>query len=163
MKQLRKPTQAIGGLPAYVAALEQKLQQFGADPQATTAFIICLGEEYAAIRLGDLRSPWRFLKQVAGEPPVVFNASGFRADLAENANDNVARHYTAFLFVGYWLPVGLAVPLLWAWEVLGFLRYRLHWSQQDMRSGRLGIQHGRAVRKTGASILPGLIIRDLKE
>ncbi len=163
MKQLRKPTQAIGGLPTFVAALEQKLEQFGAEPQATTAFILRLGEEYAAIRLGDLRFPLRFLKQIAGEPPVVFNASGFRADLAENANDNVARHYTAFLFVGYWLPVVLAIPLMLAWEVLGFLRYRLHWSQQDLRSGWLGIQHGRAVRKAGAAILPGLVMRDLKE
>jgi len=47
-------------------------------------------------------------------------------------------------------------------EILGFFRYG-HWSKPDMRSGSVGIRHGRAVRKGGATVLPALIQRDLSE
>ena len=69
----------------------------------------------------------------------------------------------AFVFVGFWLPRILGYPVLLAWEVLGYLRYGFHWSQNDMRCGVIGLRHGRSVRREGSAVLAGLIERDLKE
>ncbi|MEZ4636340.1 MAG: hypothetical protein R2856_15485 [Caldilineaceae bacterium] len=64
--------------------------------------------------------------------------------------------------MGYWLPAPLAVLMLWAWEIAGFVRYA-YWSQSDMRSGYVGLFHGRMVRRYGHTILPALMARDLTE
>ena len=120
-----------------------------------------ISEDYAHIRLQDLWHPLRFFKQMAGKPPVQFGTEGFRKELVDDYAP--ARHYTAFVFTGFWLSYPLAVAALWGWELLGFVRYGGKWSKNDMRMGYVGIRHGRQVRRYGPAILPQLIRRDLVE
>jgi hypothetical protein len=134
------------------------------DSIGTISFILRLGEEFANIRLQDLyRHPLRFLLQVNQAPALRLGASGFAAHLIEGPYDNIARHYSAFVFVGFWLPMPLALLTLWIWEGLSFIRYAGHWSQPDIRSGLIGLRHGRLVRQYGPTILPGLIAGELAE
>ncbi len=146
------------GFAAFLDDLNAQLAAAQQRGDSTHAFILQIAERYAYIRLADIKQPLRFLKQLSGKPPHCFGTAGFRRTIVDD--EEPARHYMAFVFVGYWLPTLLAVPVLWAWEILGFFRYG-HWSQPDMRSGYLGIRHGRAVRKAGATLLPTLIQRDL--
>ena len=149
------------GVAAFMADVKARAAKSMAAGQSTTQFILDIGDAYAFIRLQDWRTPLRFLKQMAGAPPIQFGTRGFKRSVVDDKNP--ARHYTAFVFVGYWLPTPLAFIVLWAWEMLGFVRYRGKWSQADMRCGRLGIRHGRLVRQQGPGILAGLIERDLTE
>jgi len=148
------------GYNAFLQDLNKQIKAAEEEKQSTKEFIEQIADRYAYIRLADLHRPIQFLKQLSGKPPVRFGTAGFRAAIVDDQEP--ARHYTAFVFVGYWLPLILAQPLLWAWEILGFFRYG-HWSQPDIRSGNLGIRHGRAVRKAGPAVLPTLIQRDLSE
>lgn len=125
----------------------------------TSQFVQEIGELYAHIRLEDIGHPRQFLTQMAGAPPVQFGTSGFRPSLIDDANP--ARHYTAFLFVGFYLPIWISTLMLILWEVAGFIRYRGEWSWPDIRSGWLGIRHGRLVREQGSVVLPGLIAAQL--
>ncbi len=129
--------------------------------QATSRFVAEISERYAYIRLQDISSPIRFLRQMAGAPPEQFGDSGFRAEFLDDYNP--ARHYTAFVYMGYQLPMLLAVLSLFIWEVAGFVRYKGDWSWPDIRSGMLGIRHGRFVRRFGPTVLPGLIASQLAE
>ena len=147
------------GIEAFLADVNQRVRQAEEQGRNTNDFVGEIGEHYAFIRLHDLNRPRQFLRQLAGEPPLQFGTTGFRRELVDDKNP--ARHYIAFVFVGYWLPLLLAIPVLWAWVVLGFVRYRGHWSQPDIRNGYIGLYHGRQVRRHGAAILPELIARDL--
>lgn len=147
------------GAAAFIADVKSRATRSMTAGQSTTQFILEIGDAYAFIRLADWCTPLRFLKQMAGAPPLQFGARGFKQSIVDDKNP--ARHYTAFVFVGYWLPTPLALVVLWAWEILGFVRYHGKWSQPDMRCGRLGIRHGRLVRQQGPSVLAGLIERDL--
>jgi len=118
-----------------------------------------VGEEFAFIRLRDLWRPWRFLRQMAGAPPIRFGVEGFNPDLVDDANP--VRHYVAFVVTGFWLPRPLATWVLYSWELLGFVRYRGYWSPRDMACGRIGITHGAQVRKRGPGVLAGMVRRDL--
>jgi hypothetical protein len=120
-----------------------------------------IAARYANIRLRDITRPHRFLSQMAGAPPVQLGTEGFRADLVDDYNP--ARHYTALLFVGFYTPALLAVLVLFLWEVAGFVRYWGQWSQPDIRSGLVGIRHGRLVRRYGGVVLPALIAAQLAE
>jgi hypothetical protein len=132
------------------------------DYVGTVSFILRVGEQFANIRIRDLcQNTLRFLLQVNRAPPLRLGAGGFASHLIEGPRDNIARHYSAFVFVGFWLPKPLAVGALWLWEVLSFVRYGGHWSQADIRSGRIGLRHGRLVRTYGPTILPGLIAGEL--
>lgn len=75
---------------------------------------------------------------------------------------NPARHYMAFVFLGFWLPTILAVMGLWLWEIAGLVRYG-YWATKDVRMGYVGIRHGRLLWRYGAVILPGLMAADLAE
>lgn len=154
----RSPLIGLDGLIAYVSDLVERMPT---TPSGTTQLVLRMGEECAYIRLGDIGQPMRFLKQMAGAPPVRFGTKGFRADILDDYNP--VRHYTAFVFVGFWLPTFAAVCLLWIWEVASFVRYKGHWSQKDIHSGIIGIRHGRLVRRYGATILPSLVAADLSE
>lgn len=147
------------GIDALIADVNQRLARLQQQGGTTTDFIREIADQYAFIRLQDMRRPLQFLRQLAGAPPRRFGTHGFRRDLVDDQNP--ARHYTAFVFVGYWLPLGLGIVVLWAWELLGFVRYRGHWSQPDIRNGGIGLRHGREVRRAGAAVLPTLIARDL--
>jgi hypothetical protein len=151
----------ITGIDAFVADVSRRVAISSPDWQGTTRFIQDIAEAYAYIRPQDMRSPLRFLKQMAGAPPVQFGNKGFRRSLVDDQNP--ARHYTAFVFVGFWLPVLLATLVLWTWEILSFFRYGGHWSTADMRMGQVGMQHGRLVRRHGPAVLPSLIRRELTE
>ncbi len=148
------------GIEAFLADVTRRVDHLQQQGRSTDDFIREISDHYAFIRLHDLRRPLQFLRQLASEPPLRFGTAGFRRELVDDKNP--ARHYTAFVFVGYWLPLFFAIPVLWAWEVLGFVRYRGHWSQPDIRNGYIGLHHGRQVRRYGAAILPELIARDLK-
>ncbi len=147
------------GVAAFIADVKTRAARNIAEGRPTRDFILEIGDVYAFIRLADCRRPLQFLKQLAGDPPLCFGTKGFARAIVDDQNP--ARHYTAFVFVGYWLPTLLALLVLWAWEILGFFRYRGKWSQGDMRSGRIGIRHGRQVRQQGPTVLADLIARDL--
>lgn len=149
------------GVAALIADVRVRAEQCIATGSTTREFILEISDAYAFIRLQDWRRPFQFLKQMAGTPPITFGTQGFRRAIVDDQNP--ARHYTAFIFVGYWLPIPLAGVVLWAWEILGFFRYRGHWSQPDLRNGYIGIRHGRQVRRQGPMVLADLIARDLCE
>lgn len=148
------------GFHAFLADVNRRVAEASKQEQRARDFILASAERYAYICVHDaLPRPIQFLKQIAGRPPVCFGTAGFRPSIVDD--DEPARHYTAFVFVGYWLPLLLAVPVLWAWEVLGLVRYG-HWSQPDVRSGMIGIRHGRAMRRAGYAQWPNLIQHDLR-
>ena len=120
-----------------------------------------MGADFAHIQPRDVLRPLRFLRQMAGNPPVRFDVTGFDPELVDDLNP--ARHYVAFLVVGFWLPALPALLVLAAWEVAGFVRYRGLWSNKDVRSGLVGLRHGRHVRRDGPHALPPLIRADLAE
>ncbi len=148
------------GVDAFIRAVEQRAVKNHAQQQSTTHFILQISDDFAFIRLRDLRHPLRFFKQLSGTPPIQFGTGGFRKEIIDDANP--ARHYTAFVFVGYWLPMALGWLVLIAWEVLGYFRYGLRWSPNDVRCGVIGLKHGRAVRREGATVLAALIESELK-
>jgi hypothetical protein len=149
------------GINALIADVSRHAAQATPGWWGKVQFVLQISEAYAFIRLRDIYHPLRFVKQLVSAPPSQFGTTGFRADLVEEGDENPARHYTAFVFIGFWLPGILAHWALWGWEILGYLRYHFHWSPEDMRVGRLGIAHGRLVQRFGPTILPSLIARDL--
>jgi len=152
---------ALSGVDAFIADVSRQVACTPWNRRGAIQFVRCIGDRYAYIRLQDVWQPLRFLRQMAGDPPVQFGAHGFAAHLVDDPAP--ARHYTALLFVGFWLPKPLATAVLWLWEGLGFVRYHGHWSQPDMRMGRVGIRHGRLLARYGPTILPALIAADLAE
>jgi hypothetical protein len=148
------------GLSGFIASVSHLAAGYPLSRTGSQRFILAFGDGYAYIRLADLRHPLRFLRQLSGAPPLQFGTEGFRTALVDDKNP--ARHYAAFVYVGFWLPGWLALLVLWAWEVAGFVRYA-YWSQPDIRSGYVGLYHGRLVRMHGHTILPSLIARDLSQ
>lgn len=149
------------GVDQFIAAVSRQITQTAPGWWGTVRFMLRIGEDYAYIRLQDIYNPHRFLKQLEGAPPIRFDKRGFNPAILEKGDANPVRHYTAFLFVGFWAPPALGYLLLYFWEFLGYLRYRFHWSDEDIRSGVYGLHHGRLVRRYGPTILPALIARDL--
>lgn len=150
----------LQGISGFIAHVEGSIDHTAEGLNSKVAFILRIAQDYANIRLGDVWRPLRFLKQMAGKPPVQFGYHGFKRELVDDYAP--ARHYTAFVFVGFWLPYLPAIALLWAWEILGFIRYKGHWSPADIRMGFVGIRHGVLLRRHKPAILPQLIERDLK-
>ena len=149
----------MGGVDAFIAGVSRYAMDHYTGRLRQHAFIHAVADDYAYIRVRDITRPVRFLRQMEGAPPLTLGTAGFRPDLVDDANP--ARHYTAFVFVGYWLPRPLAVLTLWLWEMAGFVRYGGVWSAKDMASGRTGIRHGAWVRRLGPEVLPGLIAAEL--
>jgi len=149
-----------GGLEAFIATIERCAGQCHDDRQGRRRFVGELGSLCAGIH-GEkmLRHPIRFLREMQGNPPLRFGTAGFHPEVVDDLNP--ARHYIAFVVVGFWLPVALAVPVLYLWEVASFFRYKGHWSQKDIHSGMIGIRHGRAVAREGIHVLAPLARRDL--
>ncbi len=149
---------ALEGLPGLIDAVQRYSAEANYDSRAV---VWRLGEDFAYICRQDVKHPLRFLRQMSGNPPIRLGNRGFRKDLVDDANP--ARHYIAFVVVGFWLPRPLADGVLWLWEIAGFVRYSGKWSRADIASGFLGIRHGRQVRREGVAVLPGLVARDLAE
>ena len=149
------------GLDGFLDYLQAMAAQAPDGWAGAVWFILRIGEECAGIFSQDVTSPLRFLRQMAGAPPRQFGARGFAPELVDD--DNPARHYIAFVFVGFWLPTPLAWVVLYAWEVAGFVRYRGYWSPNDVASGRVGIAHGCWLRRTGPTVLAGLAAAALAE
>lgn len=154
------PTYSLSGVDALIAQTSALAARYDMSTRDQHRFVLAFAERFAYIRIQDVWNPLRFLRQMEGAPPVRLGTGGFKHALVDDANP--ARHYAAFVFVGYWLPAPLAVLMLWAWEIAGFVRYA-YWSQPDMRSGYVGLFHGRLVRRYGHTILPALMARDLTE
>lgn len=149
-----------GGLEAFVATIESAAHQCQDGKQGRRRFVGELGSLCAGIHGENIfRHPIRFLSEMQGNPPLRFGTEGFSPDVVDDLNP--ARHYMAFVVVGYWLPMVLAIPVLYAWEIASFVRYKGHWSQKDMHSGMIGIRHGRAVARSGVDVLGPLVRRDL--
>jgi hypothetical protein len=155
------PTAHLPGLSGFIAATSQLAATFPLTRSGTRRFILAFGEQMAYIRVQDAWHPWRFLRQMEGAPPVRWGTGGFKYGLVDDSHP--ARHYAAFVFVGFWLPGWMALLLLWLWELAGFVRYGFYWSQADTRSGYVGLWHGRLIRRHGHTILPSLLARDLAE
>lgn len=148
----------MSGLQGLIAATLRYTQE----EQGHTAQVIRrLGEDFAYIRWQDLRKPLTFLRQMAGSPPIRLGVEGFRRELVDDRNP--ARHYMAFVVMGYWLPYPLAVAVLYLWEILGYMRYGFVWSPPDILSGFTGVRHGNAVRHNGINVLPALMADELTE
>ena len=156
----QKVTESVG-VTAFIADVKARATRSIEQGRPTRDFILEISDAYAFIRLRDWRRPLQFLKQMAGTPPITFGTEGFKCTIVDDKNP--ARHYTAFVFVGFWLPTPLAFLALWAWEILGFFRYHWQWSSRDIQCGYIGVRHGRQVRKQGTSVLADLIERDLVE
>ncbi len=148
-----------GGLEGFLATIARIAATVPPGRQGTRLFVSRLGEECAYIRLADLTHPFRFLRQMAGQPPLRFGVQGFNPAMVDDRNP--ARHYVAFVVVGYWLPWVLGMLVLYGWEIAGFVRYGFVWSPNDVRSGKVGLHHGRAVQREGPLALPPLVRRDL--
>src|SRR5690606_16797561 len=116
----------LEGIDGFLAAVQRLASRAYTGHLTTAQALLHLGEDYAFIRPRDLVRPVRFLRQMAGEPPIRLGTAGFRKSLVDDRNP--ARHYTAFLVVGYWLPVWAAWLVLWLWEIAGFVRYGGKWS-----------------------------------
>jgi hypothetical protein len=149
------------GLRRFVLEVARQAAGTPADQQGKIRFIRGMGERYAYIRPEDMGHPLRFLRQMAGAPPVQLGVDGFRTDILDDYNP--ARHYTAFVWTGFWLPVPLAIAVLYLWEAASFVRYRGEWSQKDILSGYIGVRHGTAVRRQGCTVLPHLIATELAD
>lgn len=154
---IRTKRNAHKGIDAFIADVSRRAGQ----AKSSAEFILAIGTDYAYIRLEDAWHPIRFLSQMSGNPPVQFGTDGFEPTLVDDQAP--ARHYTAFVFVGFWLPRLLSISILWGWEVLGFFRYGGDWSQPDIYMGMVGIRHGEFVRHYGPAVLPGLIAGELAE
>lgn len=110
----------IQGIEAFVTDVRDQANKSSSNWLGKIQFILRISERYANIRLRDLWRPIRFLKQLISRPPVEFGTDGFQEDLVDDYAP--ARHYTVFVFTGFWLPYLLAVIMLWLWEFLGYLR-----------------------------------------
>ena len=150
-----------GGITAFIDDVQRCAAECGSGRQGANQFIRRISEDYANIQLADIRQLRRFLKQLSGRPPVRFGTEGFKSTLVDDSDP--ARHYTAFVFVGYWLPWVLSIFVLYGWEILGFVRYGFHWSQADVRMGFVGLRHGWTVRREGPGVLTKLIAHELAE
>ena len=149
------------GFDRFVKTVELYASQASPGWEGTARFVSRMGADFAHIQPRDVLRPLRFLRQMAGNPPVRFEVAGFRPDLVDDLNP--VRHYMAFLVVGFWLPALPALLVLAAWEVAGFVRYRGLWSNNDVRSGLVGLRHGRHVRRDGPWALPPLLRADLAD
>jgi hypothetical protein len=147
------------GLDKFVAYLSAQAQAAPPGFAGAAWFILRIGEDCAYIRLEDMWHPRRFLRQMAGHPPLRFGVEGFSLALVDDYHP--ARHYIAFVFVGFWLPRWLSLFTLYAWEVAGFLRYGFQWSQRDVHCGLVGLRHGAWVRRYGPVVLPGAAAGEL--
>jgi hypothetical protein len=145
-----------GGLPALVDATRRYIREENGD---SAIVVKRLSEDFAYIRLEDIRHPYRFLAQMEGNPPIQLGTRGFRSDLVDDHNP--ARHYIAFVAMGFWLPFPLAILVLYLWEFAGYVRYGFKWSPEDIRSGKVGVHHGNVVRHQGIQQLPELMVADL--
>ncbi len=162
MTKSQKPAHAgaaLGGVEEFIATIEAMAARAAPGRAGTRAFIRELGAACAYIRMEDIRHPLRFLRQMAGQPPLRFGTRGFNPAMVDDQNP--ARHYSAFVVVGYWLPGLLAWLVLYGWEIAGFVRYGGMWSANDVRAGKAGLRHGRAVQRQGPHVLPQLVQRDL--
>ena len=157
--QMRPKRNAGQGVDAFIADVDRCAKEVCHAGRDVNTFVEWISEDYAFVRPQDLRQPRKFYRQISSAPPVRFGIKGFRDSLVDD--EQPARHYTAFVFIGFWLPTFFAMIFLYAWEVLGLIRYR-DWSQKDVRLGIVGIRHGRAVRWEGPDVLAPLITRDLK-
>ena len=121
-KHVKHKANKLGGFDAFLTAIRRQVATAQPNKEGTQRFVLAISDQYAAVRPQDIFThPLRFLKQAAGEPPIQFGNHGFKKALVDD--DNPARHYTAFIFIGFWLPNPLGVLVLWTWEILGFLRY----------------------------------------
>jgi hypothetical protein len=149
------------GLDRFLDYLQTMAAQAPPDWAGAVWFILRIGEDCAGIRLQDVATPRQFLRQMADAPPLQFGVTGFAPELVDD--NNPARHYIAFVFVGFWLPTILAMLVLYVWEVAGFVRYSGYWSPNDVASGRIGISHGRWLRRMGPAVMSGLAAATLAE
>jgi hypothetical protein len=143
------------GLDHFLDYLQTTAAQAPPGWAGSVWFVLRVGEDCAGIHTQDVGAPLRFLRQMAGAPPRQFGTRGFAPKIVDD--DNPARHYIAFVFVGFWLPTVLATLLLYLWEAAGFVRYGGHWSPRDVVNGRIGIGHGRWLRRTSPVVLPALV------
>ena len=147
------------GFDAFIAYLSTQAQAAPPGFAGSAWYILRVSEDCAYIRLQDMWQPLRFLRQMAGAPPLRFGTGGFSPEHVDDSNP--ARHYMAFVFVGFWLPPLLGVLVLYAWEIAGFLRYRFQWSPHDVTSGKLGLRHGGIIRTYGPTVHPALVAAEL--
>lgn len=148
-------TDSTAGFDAFCAYLQLKAAQAPTGWPGSVWFILSIGEECAGLFTQYIFvDPFRFLRLAAAAPPLQFGTGGFTSSVVDDFNP--ARHYIAFVFVGFWLPQCLALGLLYLWELAGFIRYRGRWSSKDIVCGRIGIAHGAWVRRVGPLALPGL-------
>ena len=146
------------GCPAFAGYAETLAAQAAHEGRRTRWFMLELARQCGNVDLSRLGHPIRFWRSLRELPPKRFGNIGFRAELVDDFHP--ARHYVAFLMIGFFLPYPLALAFGWLWEraegiVLG------EFSPRDVALGRLAIAHGRTVRQAGPAALPALIRKEL--
>lgn len=152
---------STNGIDTFIEYVGRVAGRAPAGWNGTAWFVLQIGEDCANIRTADFWNPLTFWRQMASAPPLRFGTDGFDPRLVDDANP--ARHYTAFVFVGFWLPQLPGLMLLVMWEIAGFFRYGGIWSQKDLACGLVGLRHGHAVRRFGPTVLPAFIAAELAD
>lgn len=122
-------------------------------------FIDTLSRQFAGLDPADWWRPWRWLHAMgSARPPEDVGAAGFRPEFVDD--DRPARHYIAFVMIGYYLPYFLGWIIMYGWEILGRIRYGT-FSNKDVLLAKVGLKHGDMVRRRGPEIVADLIEQDL--
>lgn len=145
------------GCAGFAAYVEYLLRQGAGRPPRWV--VLTVARDCANVDVG--RLPWRplaFWRGLRTRPPVTFGPAGFRPTLVDDSEP--ARHYAAFLGVGYFLPAPLDLLFARLWERAEGIVFR-QYSAIDLALAELAVRHGRRARREGPAILPALIRADL--
>lgn len=148
----------VTGCERFASYVEDLIRQSDAEGRRPAWLMATLAERCANVDLRLLRRPLQFWRSLRRLPPVCFGRSGFRGELVDDYHP--ARHYCAFLAVGFFLPEWLAFPFATIWEGAEHLVFGEH-SPRDVALSRVAIRHGRLTRREGIDRLPGLIRSEL--
>ncbi|MSP13068.1 MAG: hypothetical protein EXR62_08925 [Chloroflexi bacterium] len=154
-------TGEVKGATGFVARVQYYAGLSSQHTRSSHWFIDTLACQFAGLDLADWWRPWRWFRAMgSAKPPEDMGPAGFRVDLVDD--NRPARHYVAFLMIGYYLTYPLGWLVMYGWEILGWVRYG-SFSRTDILLAKVGLQHGVMIRRDGPEILADLIVRDLLE
>jgi len=144
----------------FVAYVAEQAERAAGERRGARWLALTLAHQCANVDFHLLRRPLHFWRALRQEPPVCFGPRGFRGSLADDFHP--ARHYSAFLMIGYFLPYALAAAFAWLWEAAEGI-FLGGYSRCDVALSRIAVRHGNILRRQGPAALAPLILRDLCE
>src|SRR4051812_30617889 len=93
------PPIKMSGLPGLITATRRYI---GEENGNSAEVIRRMSEDFAFVRGKDPGHPYNLPPEREENPPVQLGTNGFRPELVDDHNP--ARHYIAFVAMGYWLP-----------------------------------------------------------